>query len=670
MKKIGTIVLSLLACSVGLSAQATRKVLDPLLQQKLQDPTVITDELRHFLLKKIPPLPPANSQTTLSSQSAEVLRKRALALIYHGWPEEWVNSAPKFERVGIIERKGYRILKYRYEIVPGFYSAALLYEPEHLTPHMPAVLNVNGHGPGGKAVEHKQKRCINQARHGMLALSLEWIGFGELASAENAHNNIGLLDLAGANGAGLFYLAMRRGLDFLYNDPHVDRKRIAMTGLSGGGWQTMLLSTLDERIGPSIPVAGFSSLTTAVEHPEYAGDAEQNAPDLRVNADYAQLMTLRVPRPTLLIYNAMDDCCFRAGIVKQGVYDDIKPFYTAAHHPDDLQWYQNDDPGTHNYQLDSRLQSYRFLETQFHLQTSGEEDPDTDEEVLSSEDLAVGLPKENLTIVGLARKMAEQIHHNRIQPSELEKNRESLRSLTRFETVDVTHAWPVSASQEQGIESRGYRFEFSNGLSATGVLVQSSVRPAKKTALLMSDKGRLSLAVEAGNLLSRGYRVLLLDPILFGDSIPGTPERPNLSSAAQMLSTVGERPLGIEAAQVVSVVRWLSDSNTNGSSSPGAERTAALYSRQKMELLTRGPRSEVVAVVAAALEPKNFASLNVEEGIHSLSELFNGKFSYAETPELVCLDLYQSFDVNQLMDLAALTTVNFYEETPTPIFWK
>lgn len=667
MKKIGMIVLSLLACSMGLSAQATRKVLDPLLEQKLQAPTTVSDELRHFLLKRVPALPSADSPTALTS---ETLRKRALALIYHGWPEEWVHSAPKFERVGTIERRGYRIIKYRYEIVPGFYSAALLYEPDHMSPRMPAVLNVNGHGPGGKAVEHKQKRCINQARHGMLALNLEWIGFGELASAENAHNNIGLLDLAGANGAGLFYLAMRRGLDFLYNDPRVDQKRIAMTGLSGGGWQTMLLSTLDERIGPSIPVAGFSSFTTAVEHPEYAGDAEQNAPDIRVNADYAQLMTLRVPRPTLLIYNSMDDCCFRAGIVKQGVYDDIKPFYTAVHHSDDLQWYQNDDPGTHNYQLDSRLQSYRFLKNQFHLQTSAEEDPDTDKEVLSAEDLVVGLPKENLTIVGLARKIAEQIQHHRIQPSELEKSRESLRSIIRFETVDVTHTWPISASHEKGIESRGYRFEFSNGLSATGVLVQSSVRGAEKTAILMSDKGRLSLSVEAGNLLSRGYRVLLLDPILFGDSIPGTAERPNLSNAAQMLNTVGERPLGIEAAQVISVVRWLSNSNTDGSSSPGAAKTVSPYSGQKMELLTRGPRSEVVAIVVAALEPQHFTSLKVEEGIHSLSELFNGKFSYAETPELVCLDLYQSFDVSQLIELAQPTIVNFYEETPTPIFWK
>jgi len=669
MKKIGMLGLSLLVCSMNLSAQATRRMLDTQLQQKLQEPAVVADELRHFLLKKVPTSSPVVSEKDLRQQ-ADAVRKQALAALYHGWPQEWIDSGPRFERVGVIERKGYRIVKYRYEIVPGFYSAALLYEPEHLTPNMPAVLNVHGHGPGGKAVEHKQKRCINQARHGMLALSLEWIGFGELDSAENAHNNSGLLDLAGANGAGLFYLAMRRGLDFLYDDPRVDRKRIAMTGLSGGGWQTMLLSSLDERIEPAIPVAGFSSLTTAIEHPEYAGDAEQNAPDIRLIADYARLIALRAPRPTMLIYNAMDDCCFRAGVVKQGVYFDIKPYYAATHHAENLQWHQNDDPGTHNYQLDSRLQSYRFLKEQFHLQTSAEEDSDTDEEVLPAEDLFVGLPKDNLTIVTLARRMAEQIHHNHTEASKAQKQRALLRDVTRFKAVEVAHAWPISASHEKGIESRGYRFEFSNGLSATGVLVQSAVRTAQKTAILISDKGRDALAVEAGNLLNRGYRVLVLDPLLFGDSIPGTAERPNLSSAAQMLNTVGERPLGIETAQVTGVAQWLSQASTYGSSSPGSALPDAPYAGQKIELLTLGPRSEVVALVAAALEPNRFSSFKVENAIHSLSELFSGKLSYAEIPELVCLDLYKTFDVDQLIDLAAPTAIRSYENETTPLFWR
>ena len=94
--------------------------------------------------------------------------------------EAWVDAKPKFEKVAEITRPGYRIVKFRYEIVPGFMSTASLYEPEHMHGKMPAILDVNGHGAGGKAVEHKQKRCIQQARLGIVALSLEWIGMGEI----------------------------------------------------------------------------------------------------------------------------------------------------------------------------------------------------------------------------------------------------------------------------------------------------------------------------------------------------------------------------------------------------------------------------------------------------------------------------------------------------------
>ncbi len=94
-------------------------------------------------------------------------------------------------------------------------------------------------GRPGKSVEYKQKRCITFARNGILALNLEWLGMGELGQEWNAHWFGAHLDLTGTSEAGLFYLAMRRGLDYLYEHPNTDRARLGMTGLSGGGWQTI-----------------------------------------------------------------------------------------------------------------------------------------------------------------------------------------------------------------------------------------------------------------------------------------------------------------------------------------------------------------------------------------------------------------------------------------------
>lgn len=663
-----------ISLAVFARAQANSTLVNPLLAQHLQSPAVVADELRHFMLQHVPPLvlPPDAKQW---DRDAAKIRAHELSVIYHGWPQAWVDSAPNFEKVGVIEGNGYRIVKLRYEIVPGFESTALLYEPEHMTGKMPAILDVNGHGPGGKAVEQKQKRCINQVRRGIIALSPEFIDYGELSARGSEHDNIGLLDLAGDNGIGLFYLAMRRGIDYLYNDPDVDRSRIGVTGLSGGGFQTMVLSSLDTRVGPAAPAAGFSTLTTAIEHPEYF-DAEQNAADFRQDADYAQLVAIRAPRPTLLIYNAMDNCCFRAGIVKQGVYSDIKPFFELYGKPDNLQWYMNLDPGFHNYGFDTRHMSYKFFDSAFNLNVSSTEDADTDAEVKSYADLVVGgLPKDNLTILGLAQSFAKSIHHD--VPAEhgaqwAQSQRDLLSKVVRYAPVTVVHAWPINATHEKGMESVGYRFEFSNGLSATGVLFRSITAPeTAPITVLFSDSGMPSTVDDVANDVDRGQRVLVLDPLFFGENTPTEPPKndPDIEAFAQLLNSIGQRPLGLEAAQIAGVVRWLSKDLDHGSPTPHSGDADTSVPVRPVRIVTTGPRSETVAMVAAALNPELFSKLEARQAIPSLAYAFDHPLTYTEAPELMCLDLYKDFDFNTLTAIASPVKVDLAAVAPKRIFW-
>jgi dienelactone hydrolase len=667
MKSI--ITAALLVCvSCPVYGQGSSKLIAPLLSQHLQTSAVVADQLSHFMLKSVPPLIVPSTGEEWDKEATQV-RARELSTLYHGWPQQWINSPPHFEKVSVVERTGYRIVKLRFEIVPGFYSAALLYEPEHVSGKLPAILNVNGHGPGGKAVEHKQKRCINQARRGIMSLSLEWFDFGELDAPGNSHANLRLLDLAGVNGLGLFYLEMRRGLDYLYDEPNVDRSRIGVTGLSGGGWQTIMLSSLDTRVGPAAPVAGFSSLFTSIEHPDYTGaDPEQNSPDMHRGVDYAQLSALRAPRPTLLIYNDMDDCCFRAGIVKQGVYTDIKPFYQLFGKPGNLQWYDNQDPGTHNYQIDSREASYQFFDSVFHINASAKEDADTDTEVQSSSALEVGLPKDNLSILKLAQYFAESIHHEAPQQQSahwLQAQRDQLREVARYDPVSVTHAWLINATQESKVESHSYRFEFSNGLSATGVLFRSiNVSETAHTTILVSDLGMASTVSEVGNYVSRGERVLVLDPLFFGENTPG-----DVPAFAQVLSSLGQRPLGLEAAQVTAVISWLGTNLDHGSPTPQPAGANSVHTAPPVRIVTIGPRSETVALAAAALEPDLFSQVELQQSIPTLKDIFVKPLAYIDSPEFMCLSLYKDFDFNILTLMAAPAKVSFGTSAEPRIFW-
>ena len=126
------------------------------LQTLLKDEVIATDvrafQLREYLIQRIAPAPIVKDAVAWTAESAQ-LRKKLLETVYHGWPPEWVNAPPRFEEVGVLPGNGYRIRKLRYEIVPGFFSTALLYEPEKVTSNTSAILNVNGHvGQPGKAV--------------------------------------------------------------------------------------------------------------------------------------------------------------------------------------------------------------------------------------------------------------------------------------------------------------------------------------------------------------------------------------------------------------------------------------------------------------------------------------------------------------------------------------
>jgi hypothetical protein len=381
-------------------------------------------------------------------------------------------------------------------------------------------------------------------------------------------------------------------------------------------------------------VAGYASYLSRLEQLKDVGDIEQNPTDMFSFIDYTHLTAMRAPRPTLLVYNAEDSCCFRAAMVKDLVFDAILPFFRIYRAEERLGWHENLDPADHNYQLDNRLQSYRFFAKHFGLPAVETEIP-AGAEIRTPEELAAGLPEQNLTILKLARRIADR--------APAENPAGGLERVIRYHPARVARPWIFTNTKRKGLETISYRFELDNGLSASALWLKAMSAPERGSAtIILNDAGRKAAAQEVCSRVNRGEEALALDLLFTGDM--SMAKRPGNVGYMQCLSAMGERPLGIEASQLIAIAEWMK------SLSPG--RTIRLEST--------GMRSEMVALAAAALRPKLFSELIVSEAIPSLRRLLDAPVRYQQAPDLFCLDLLRSFDVPALAKMSA----------PTKIVWK
>jgi len=143
------------------------------------------------------------------------------------------------------------------------------------------------------------------------------------------------------------------------------------------------------------------------------GDLEQTPVDFCTVPDYDALTALCAPRPLLLIYNKRDDCCFRSDRTRESVNAPVEPVYRLLGKADMIEFYENTDPGTHNYESDNRAQLYRFPNKHFGL-SHPEQDLPYEDEILSQYELEVGLPEENATLLSIALEASKRLSRQRI----------------------------------------------------------------------------------------------------------------------------------------------------------------------------------------------------------------------------------------------------------------
>jgi len=642
-----------------------QKELEALLNREIVGPVLPMTEVQRYCEARVPAMPevghhpqegtdrrwaPSEAWSGAARWQAEAARLRAAVLdriVYRGEAAKWRDAPAKVEWLETIKGgPGYRIKKLRFEALPGMWIPALLYEPEKLSGKVPVVLNVNGHvGGPGKAYVPKQIRCINQAKRGMLALNLEWVGMGQLGTIGFDHSRMNQIDLCGSSGLAPFYLSMKRGLDILLSLEHADPDRLAVTGLSGGGWQTIFLSSLDTRVKLANPVAGYSSFRTRVWHLKDLGEAEQTPNDLATLVDYTHLTAMMAPRPTLLTYNSKDDCCFESGYALPPLVDAALPVFRLFDKADALRTHVNDDPGTHNFELDNRQALYRMLGDFFY---AGDKQFDPKEipsagEVKSREELNVELPAENQDFHTLALALSKQLPRDAALPADNDAaiawqsaGRARLREIVRAKDY---HVAAIKSDSEETPKLKATFWRLQMGGAWTLPAVELSRGNPQQTAILVADGGRASAAGEAARLLDAGCRVIALDPFYFGESKIAEKD----SLFALVVAAVGDRPLGLQASQVAAVARWAQAEDKS----------------RPVTLVAVGPRASLFALVAAGLEPQAVGQVELHGSLGSLREVIEQNWSVAERPELFCFGLLESFDLKQLAALVAPRPVRF-----------
>jgi dienelactone hydrolase len=527
--------------------------------------------------------------------------------------------------------------------VPGLWVPALLYEPESISGRVPGILNVNGHDSKGNAVPYNQIRCINLAKRGMVSLLVEWFGFGQLENPGFEHFRMNQLDLCGTSGLAVFYLTLERALDVLTSQEHVDPARVAVTGLSGGGWQTILISSLDTRVKLANPVAGYSSFLTRLRHSKDLGDSEQMPCDFATIADYIHLTALMAPRPILLTYCSKDECCFEAGYAMAPLLEAVTPIFKLFNKEEALRWHVNHDPGTHNYEQDNREAFYRMLGDHFYPDdpTYFAREIPCAEELKTAEELAVKLPAENVNFNTLSRRLGKLLPHSAIpveadqQHTWQQQQRIKLREIVRVKDYSL-RAIRFGSEDHSDYQARFWLLKFDN--LCTLPAVELIPDGARATVILISDRGRGSETDEAGSLIAEGYRVFATDLLFFGEAVI---EHHN-HLFGLLTAAIGDRPLGIQASQLMAIARRLHSEHN-----------------EPVSVCAIGARSGLVALIAAGLETEAIRCLKLHGSLRSLKEIIEDNKSAQQVPEMFCFGLLEAFDIEHLTALVAPRPVEF-----------
>ncbi|MBO4850879.1 MAG: hypothetical protein J5529_08260 [Prevotella sp.] len=160
---------------------------------------------------------------------------------------------------------GYSVQNFRLSTIDGHSICGSIYAPiamkwkksffprEHEKGKYPLIICPNGHFNQGRYNADLQKRYATLARMGAVCVSYDLWGWGESEDevGAEAHHTSEAHVMQVYNGLHI--------LDLMLQHKDIDPQRVGVNGGSGGGTQSVLLATLDDRFTVCCPVVSMSS---------------------------------------------------------------------------------------------------------------------------------------------------------------------------------------------------------------------------------------------------------------------------------------------------------------------------------------------------------------------------------------------------------------------------
>jgi sugar phosphate isomerase/epimerase/dienelactone hydrolase len=191
---------------------------------------------------------------------------------------------------------GYTVSNIAIEILPGVWINGSLYKPAKYKGKIPVILNPDGHWEKQRYRPDCQYRCAALAKMGAMAFSYDLFAWGESGLQFKFEDHRRSLAMT------IQVLGSIRILDYLLALKDADTSRVAITGGSGGGSHTVLLTAIDDRIKVSAPVLSLSSYF-------YGGcPCESGMPihSCAGRTDNVEIAAMAAPRPQLVVSDGGD----------------------------------------------------------------------------------------------------------------------------------------------------------------------------------------------------------------------------------------------------------------------------------------------------------------------------------------------------------------------------